>query len=344
MLRLYYKIEKLTLFIISGLVVIRLPENFSFQPAYLLYLTLPAFAIIAKNKLKLTKDIKIIIPFYCYFFLINLCYYIYEGSFDAKIVNAIYWPLCIGLLVTVANMKTEQLHFLVTCITGWLAISVAVAAFEFITNFPTRSSGISGSPNNLALSLVHIEIIRRVLKLEPASVLLKLLGVVNMSRAYIIYIILTGFRYSLKNLSVIIALCATSFIIMMNLMESEEIFSFLRGRFDFTENSSDDGGRGIRRVLLHPEYLFFGAGDLRTEFSGDIFFGQIHNNFIALFFSFGIPGLLFSIYFFKLLIKRIGLYTAVAYFIYSATLYFYNNIFFVILVASLLHVHQRRNV
>lgn len=341
--KLTFLIEKVTLCLFGGLVVARLPENYPFQPAYILYFAMPIYFLIFKNKLIYTRQIAIFIIFCAYFFFLNLFYVYNEGSFDAKIVNALYWPLCIVLLVSIANARIEQLKFLITCITGWLMLSVALAVYEFITSFPTRASGISGSPNNLALSLVHIEVIRRVLKLDPPNVVLKVLGAVNLSRAYIVYIILMGLRISLKNILLIAALLFIS-INAINLIGSEEVFSFLEGRFDFAENSSDEGGRGVRRVFLHPEYLFFGAGDLRAEFTGDDFSGQIHNNFLALFFCFGIPGLLFSVYFFKLLINNVGIYIAAVYFFYSTTLFFYNNIFFVILVASLLHVSQRRGV
>jgi hypothetical protein len=322
------------IFLFGFLVVFRLPENYSLQPAYLLYLLIPLFAFFISKRNFSKINLYIILLFYIYFFLVNFVYYLKSDIYDGKFLNALYWPLAYSLIFSLCIIRNNSFRLLIQAITFWLVLSIALAIVQFVIDFPIRGYGGSGSPNNLALSIIHIVVIRKVLNMPSFHYLFLILGAVNLSRSYIVFLFLHLARNYYKFLIFFVILILTLYEYSASIGLGD-LISFLENRFIFSGNSTDESGRGLARVLLYPEFLFLGAGDLNYSYHGDYFFGQVHNNFLAIWFSFGIPGLLFAVLFLTKLFKYAGWYLGLIYLAFSFSHYFYNNIFFVILTASL---------
>lgn len=335
-----FKIKKLTftnisLFIFAALTVIRMPESYSVQPAYSLYILIPLYFLFTQKKTRITKETKIIITLFFCFAIINTSHFILDNEPISKLPLIIYWILASILIISLTGLEKQVYLTYINYVGFWVIISILFACIEFYTSFPVRASGLSGTPNNLASSIVHLIVIQKILHIKELNIYYKVLGAVNLSRSYVVFMIAQFFsnRKSIYLTSILLFIAVT---FSSNIILNDELISFLDSRFSFSENSSDESNRGLNRILIYPEMFIFGAGDLKTIYQNDAFQGQIHNNFIALSFCFGIPGVIFSIFLIKKLKESIGTYSTVLYLIYSLGLYYYNNIFFMLLIASLI--------
>jgi hypothetical protein len=126
----------------------------------------------------------------------------------------------------------------------------------------------------------------------------------------------------------VVCICATLFFFPVEFIVPSELLS----RFDFFSNSSDKDLRGYGKILHNPEYLLLGASQKIQLYTGDTFMGQIHSNIFAMWFCYGLIGLLFQIYLVFALAKK-SYVSALIYVLLALGFYFYQNIMYLILLA-----------
>ena len=105
-------------------------------------------------------------------------------------------------------------------------------------------------------------------------------------------------------------------------------------------NDSDDNlaGRGYDRVLNHPEYLFFGAGEVDNSRFDSFLGGELHSSLANLLFSYGIIGVVLFLNIIIYIIKGNKFeyyYVLMPIFMYSLTHMGLRNPFFWIVLAIL---------
>ncbi len=320
------------------------------MPAVTLLLVL--VAIRRRSRLSIDKTTAVLLTCMFYFFLRTSVEAVYLEE-NLGLIPALYW-LNVGLLIVLlASVLTNaEWEFFVKLLAITLAVSLLVGIYQFIAFFPIRASGLSGTENHLAMQVVHVTLMLYIIYgiSSRYALALHLCGLVSLSRAYIGYVLLVLARAYWRAcviaiLIIVAVLMASSTIpeIMQSLSNtSPDVGDFLVQRLVVIGNQSDELGRGYARIVSHPQYLVYGAGELRREFSGDGFIGQIHSNFVSLWFCFGIPGAIFSILIIFKTLRCTGVVFGMLYVAYSMTLYFYTNIIFAIFVALLLSASGRR--
>ncbi len=245
-------------------------------------------------------------------------------------------------------IKESEWEFLLKSLMFNLFLSSLVAVYQFVTSFPVRAYGLSGTENHLAMQVVHVSLIFIIFYGRSNYLInaLRVIGLVTLSRAYLIYLGVAFLQkkiwFGLLGLLVIFFLLSAGLQKIDNEMPKTDSIDFLIDRLDFMENSSDQDGRGYLRVIQSPQYFIYGSSEVVRKFDGDPFFGQIHSNFLSLAFCFGIPGIIFSILILWKVFSKVGFILFLAYFLYSLSLYYYLNPIFLIFTAFLFRSYARR--
>lgn len=98
-----------------------------------------------------------------------------------------------------------------------------------------------------------------------------------------------------RGFGTMVAIGLASVLVISNADElSDRIYSRVMTR----ETDESLSARGYDRILAHPEYLIFGAGEGRTERFSTDFKGEIHSTFATLLFSYGAVGFGLTAWFF----------------------------------------------
>ena len=224
---------------LSLMIVFRFPEDYAYQPAHLLYIIIPSLIFFNKIPLERIKLLWPVILTYSYFFIIDAFNLIFGDISISNFIKVIYWPVAILTIIGLLTLDTSSLRYVVNCITACLAFSIIIAFFEFISNFPSRTFGLSGSPNNLALSIIHLSAIRVALKINDINFVMKLLGAVNLSRSYFVYLILSSTKSIKKYFYIYFLLSCFLIYCILPLLNQDNFLLFLNSRMDFSENPSD---------------------------------------------------------------------------------------------------------
>lgn len=133
-----------------------------------------------------------------------------------------------------------------------------------------------------------------------------LLGVVSVSRSALsamALLLLIGARHRPKRLLVMaaaIGLAGCVTWLSLPPLARERLFLQTRGATDSL------AGRGYDRMINHPEYLLFGAGEGGFERFESALTGEIHSSFGTILFAYGIPGLVLFSSFLCLILRRCG--------------------------------------
>lgn len=311
-------IKKIIYFFIGISLIFRFSEESIIQPSHigmiLLIITNFIYSIYERRiNINFSFDIKIVIFCLIYFSLINLL-----NSNQNFSILYILNPLALLLVYLTTYMSNNRLEIIKYIFKGaCLAyiISILFGIYSFIENPSLRITGLSGTPNHigmqglilLALSLVFYQLNNNYLILgriffffgaalslsRSALAGLALFLIVNFKnifinkKAFLISLIIIPFA--------IILLTQSSLLSYFSSFELMQISNLIERRLVIF-GSADESGRGIYRLLEYPQYLIFGASEMRTYFYGDLFVGFIHNNVAQMWFAFGLPGLLLSIH------------------------------------------------
>lgn len=321
--------------------VLRLPEDYSIQPAYFVILILPIYLTL-RTGFSLRYKASSLIPLMAlvYFSVVDLVYGINSLIFPWSVSYCVYWLIATFYVMALSSsVNRDLLQLYVGYMVLFFSLSCAFAIGESVVNYPARASGLSGTPNHLGLAAVMLTLITSILRTKQNvffKVLISAGPLVGLSRAYLVFFILNALRgLTLRN-----GIFLLFFIFLLSLglaMWSESIpdLEYIYSRYNFFENSSDEGGRGLARIWLHYENFLFGAGQIQVEYTGDQFSGMIHNNFLALAFNYGIVGVIFSVWIIISLLHSAGLWLTAIFFLFSLGLYFFSNIYLLLLVAVL---------
>jgi hypothetical protein len=331
--------KKIFFFICAFLIVFRFNEDYNIQPSYVFISLFPLFFVFLKQKFIFNSDLKLISIFFFFFFIIDLFYFIFFNLPITSIFFVLFWPISLLFVLAFVSLSLVDIKFVIKFVVFFLFISIFVSFFQFFMVPGERPTGISGTPNNLALSVVHIIMIYSILYKNQIPILIRFGTLLTLSRGYFIFFIGSLFS-SKRNLYYFftILICVSITFYYFNLVSffNVDLLNLVYTRFSFDENSSDEGGRGLYRIIQYPQYLIFGSSDLILSFNGDPFVGQIHNNYLALWFSFGLFGLFFTLFIYRKIFIKNGFVLFIFYLIYSSTLYFFNNVFFLIFLSILL--------
>jgi hypothetical protein len=338
-------VAKVLLVLGAAATVFRLPEDYTVQPSYLALVLIPVslwLLALRRPVLEVPRGqvLFVLACFFC-FFLINLVHYVIAEFPVDRVQFLAFWPLATFFLYTLTQSAfLAAIAFLVRAIGFWVFVSAVVAVVQFATAFPTRATGVSGTATHLAIQVVHLYLMVRVLGLKFPTGFLRAAALLSLARAYVVYFMLStglasrGSRFAAIVLLVVASL-AGLWVYQNSILDAEQL-EFFEERFSTTDNPSDSSGRGLMRVLLYPQYLAVGGGEIVQNYDGDPFTGNVHSNFIGLVFCFGVSGLALTLWFFRELFRRVGWAETLAYFAYSLTLYYFNNVIFLVLIAVLL--------
>lgn len=349
---------KILLFILSAAAIYRFGEDSRIQPSHFI---VPVMTIIfsfilffKKNKIKINKMLTALIFCTFYFFFRNI-FEILVSQDLSLLANAFYW-INFTLIVILLNiiLIEDEWIYLSRCLFFNVFISSVVGLYQLLVHFPIRAHGLSGTENHLALQIVHVALICLIIcpKSNISVGFLRFLGISTLSRAYIIHVALL---FVLKKIKPVVFLIFLIIILGLtpifkynfnvdDFISNAEYFDFIVQRMSLDGNSSDQDGRGYLRVFNNVHYLLYGASEVVREFYGDPFYGQIHSNFLSLFFCFGIFGAIFGVIVFLKIFEKFGMIVGVIYFVYSLTGYFYSNLIFLLFVAFLFYPKSKNNL
>ncbi|MCC3145667.1 hypothetical protein LJ207_10065 [Halanaerobium sp. Z-7514] len=94
-----------------------------------------------------------------------------------------------------------------------------------------------------------------------------------------------------------------------NIGPSQNVFDRVYRRISTVGQSDDDNlaGRGYDRFIVHPEYVFLGAGE-RPGRDFDVTLGsEFHSGWGVILFSYGLPGFFMVALFFIFIFQEVGL-------------------------------------
>lgn len=329
--------------------IFRFGEDANIQPAYFSVVLMPILLVLLlfgrARQVEVRPVHYLFIVLYGCFFLRNAVEYgIWQSS---NLLSAVFfWPAAAAFVLSISVLfnKTDW-ELLLNYLTICLILSSGIALYQFVTEFPVRAHGISGTENHLALQIVHVLLLAAILRVRGWRFhLLGLAGFTTLSRGFILFQFIrlsVGMRwFKLPYLLSLIGVGVVLALVFGDVVVEAADNPYISSRFEFGDNPSDRDGRGLIRTLIYPEYFLYGASEAVRDFVGDPFYGQIHNNFISLSFCFGFPGIIFSLVFLIILFSRAGLAIALAYVAFSFGFYFYTNIIFLIVTAALLSKNE----
>lgn len=319
-------ISKLTYFVIGASLIFRVPETYIIQPSHLGMILFIVSNIVNATyqksiHTKFNVDIKIIIFCLIYFSIINLLNS-YQNFSILYILNPIALVLAYTSLYICHNrLEIIRLVFFGAC--SAYIVSILLGVYSFIDSPSLRITGLSGTPNHiamqglflLALSLVFYRLnnnfmtIGRIIFFIGAALSLSRSALAGLALFFIlnfknIFLNKRSFLFLilLSPLIIILMMQSISIISSFSSFELMQITNLIERRLVLF-GSADESGRGIYRLIEYPEFLIFGASEMRTFFYGDTFTGFVHNNIAQLWFAFGLPGLLLALHQFYLIAK-----------------------------------------
>lgn len=264
--------------------------------------------------------------------LINLFYWFYyEAILGVEnkiyfstlfyIFNLLFFIMYVSLLKGKDNLdgKSVNLISLVIIITVSLQFVLAILG---IGNSSTRGAIFFNNPNQLGyfallmLSLFTIlpsfyrkNIFLIILMISTCGYLVlysvsrAALGGIVILAGMIFY--MEGFKLKIKSVMLILILIISIPIALKTDFVNKRMESvFSRNERDMEENISQIQIRGYDRFLIHPEYIFYGAGEGLNERFNSFHQLEMHSGFGNVLFSYGVLGFLLFLNFFKTIIKR----------------------------------------
>lgn len=120
-------------------------------------------------------------------------------------------------------------------------------------------------------------------------------SIISYSILFLISIFLLDFKKSVVSVLFLVLGVA---IFQPNLISKIDYAEQVQERMD-NKKGTNPNERGYDRIVNHPEYLFFGAGEGQTWRFNSKYSGEIHSSFGTLLFSYGIIGLILFLNIFR---------------------------------------------
>jgi hypothetical protein len=157
-----------------------------------------------------------------------------------------------------------------------------------------------------------------------------------------------GFKFKLKSIFLVVAASFSIFFLWGTKFVQEKIsFMEVRGERNENTNISEAQIRGYDRFWIHPEYVFYGAGEGRYDRFNSYHELEMHSGFGTVLFSYGILGMiLFIIIIFKAIEKDklFNFMLLLPVLIYNVTHQGFRHPLFWALLAAIYIVTQKENL
>jgi hypothetical protein len=341
---------RLFLFIFSGVCIYRFDEGNFIQPWHYgspIAIVILFICALYRRLLRTGTEFNILLILMVYFSIFNIFHMIIFHDYQI-LPNSLVWIANAMLMYLIAaTLNSNEWKNFITFLVFHFSVSASIALYQLYTDQNVRPTGLSGTPNHIAIQAVHIGLlVLAVFGASTASRFIDTLGLVSISRAYFVYYLIK-ISLQIKN-SPIIYLIFISIISIFGLWLAESanlintnFYLLIESRFQEDLSDSNEGNRGYNRIFTNPESFILGASETTSNFR-DNFHGQIHSNFIGLFFSFGFLGLVFSFIILRRIMKVYGILILLIYFMFSLSHYYWSNIIFIIFLSHLLRVPNRQ--
>lgn len=221
------------------------------------------------------------------------------------LMSAIYYIFDMIVFLAVLVMYEKYQHRFIRLTVNLVLISVVIQTlltFVYTRESTLRSSGLFNTPNQLGYYAILCSSIvllgQRKLSLSTVQVAIGqlcccYLALLSASKAALVSVALLVMIAAINRLKMLIAIAvvASFFLFVANPFESAMMRSQQRITADQSLGFFEE--RGYDRIVDHPEYLIFGAGEgkyIRYEFTSRIKAHELHSSIGTLIFCYGIVG------------------------------------------------------
>ncbi|MGP5518784.1 hypothetical protein ACTXNA_11185 [Psychrobacter celer] len=337
------------------------------QPGYAPLLIVMSLSFFRIKKIK-SSDIHIIkylVIFLLYIVIINLIWSIIEQD-TIFLRSLIFWVfgfiVLISGVVDLNNSKTVSL-IRYSAFSSILLLSIFWVLGVGRYNFFPRYNGYFNDPNQMALWTLCVFSIYFYLSPRTSKWLvsfLLMLSVVivfaTISRSALLGLIFSaigvairfqgfGSKSSISNRVFYIVISIIVFLPALLYLSKSDIYIILLDRLLTSDFGSQAEIRGYTRILQYPEYLFIGAGQgLDTRFNS---VNEIHSNWAALLFYYGIFGLSVFLVFLIKIIRKLdiaGKFIFIGPLIYGFSTYGLRTPVFWIFIATAIYAAKENTV
>lgn len=256
------------------------------------------------------KAVKFFALFAIYSLIVNLSWILFHGD-TSVYIHSIFYIFNVLLFSTLVylGLKNDITTRIIVKYSGYSILLLTIISIIFLEISGYRQTLFFNNPNQLGyfsltygtLYLYGIQF-HKINKYFSITVMLAVtyLTVLSLSSAamlglfllYLIYAVLYFRKYSVYVLGIMVL----SVAIYNPIKETDLLGPVVRNaehRITTIGRSSDDNlaGRGYDRIINHPGYLLFGAGEGATSRFDSVLPGELHSSWGVLLFSYGIVGL-----------------------------------------------------
>lgn len=295
--------------------------------------------VFISSGLKLKKDINPIVKDFIYFvsyiIFINFIWALLTGD-TSILMNAFYYFYNFLIFATFLVTYTKVKDKLIIVISYSIFITVMLqVVLSFFYLDPSRSRHILffNNPNQLGYfailcAVIFLSITEHVKIKNIYQVLFYLstmyLGVLSLSKVAILgFVILLV--YLLKKHFIVLLFISILLMVVYPVVDEEmSLLSNLERRIGSLGQGADDSlaGRGYDRIINHPQYLLFGAGEGSYKRFESILPGELHSGLGTIFFSYGLVGFILFLKVLYGLFKP--LHKNCSYILYTLPVFFYS--------------------
>lgn len=272
--------------------------------------------LIIYKKIHNIKIVVISIVLLGYIIFVNLIWYLILYYNTSLLFNNLFYIFNILIMLSIIYLYKDKTNYFLKVVFYGICSSILLQVFLYVISNENqiRETLYFNNPNQLAyyslLCLGILLIIYEQIKINKilfysSLISIFLLIIVSSSQAALFSAIIVYFLYVYISKKDKIDLIIHSFLIVLSFVF---VFIIIKGnnildikpletliwRFEKSSinNSSFISERGYERILMHPEYWLFGAGEgVYSRFNDPVNY-EIHSTLGTLFFSYGIIGTL----------------------------------------------------
>ena len=298
-----------------------------------------------------------------YIVIVNSVQTIINFDFGILLYAAFYLFNLFLIYVVLSLYKTQGDKFLWTSIVGLLASGLLqIIYIKLVGSEEARTSAGFDNPNQLGYYSVlvasSIFVLSPKLKVHLAIYLMAIfvtsfLAVQSISKAAMVSLLLVFLIGFWKKPIIVILLIVGAVIIVyikqVDIFEESTQLSKAKTRIERIGEDSDDNmaARGYDRLLEHPKYLIFGAGEGATYRFHSKHHGEMHSTLGTLFFSYGAVGLSIFLFLCYTMYKNLPIYSfmfLIPSLLYGVTHQGLRFSFFWLLLAFLVCTHRSEDI
>jgi len=288
-----------------------------------------------KLKKEIYPNVKDFIYFVSYIIFINFIWTLLTGD-TSILMNALYYFYNFLVLTTFLVMYMKAKDKLIIVISYSIFITVilqVVLSFFYLDLSGFRQTLFFNNPNQLGYfailcAVIFLSITKHVKIKNIYQVLFYLstmyLVVLSLSKVAILgFVILLAFL--LKKHFIMMLFVSILLMVVYPVVDEEmSLLSNLERRMDSIGQEADDSlaGRGYDRIINHPQYLLFGAGEGSYKRFESILPGELHSGLGTIFFSYGLVGFILFLKVLYGLFKP--LHKNYSYILYTLPVFFYS--------------------